>query len=109
MIKINLKTCHNFEIIHVRKVENYNYAYIVATSLEQATNIRKNKISFVYEYKDVSMDKPTDDDLANNLNRLKPKQILESEIRACMRKKNILYIYFKYDAQGNFMGVCNIQ
>ena len=108
----------NYEITHVRKIEAHNYAWIVATSPEQASNIRKNKISFGHENIDVSMGKPTGDDLAKknaliliakNLNRLKPKAILEAEIRACMGEKNILNIYFKNDAQGKLTGVCNIQ
>ena len=94
----------NYEISHARKMESYNYAWIVATSPEQTTNIRKNKITFGHENIDVSMDKLTGDDLAKkntliliakNLNRLKLKEILKSEIRACMGEKNILNIYFK--------------
>ena len=103
----------NYEITHIRKIETHNYAWIVATSPEQATNIRKNKITFGHENINVSMGKPTDDDLAKknalifiakNLNRLKPKKILESEIRTCMEEKNILNIYFKNDAQGKLTG-----
>ena len=64
------------------------------------------------------MEKPNDDDLAKknaliliakNLNRLKPKEILEAKIRTCMGEKNILNIYFKNDAQGKLTEVCNIQ
>lgn len=114
----SFKRGHNYEITHVRKVESHNYAWIVATSPEQVTNIRKNKITFGHEGIDVSMGKPTGDDLAKknaliliakNLNRLKPKEILETEIRACMGDRNILNIYFKNDAQGKLTGVCNIQ
>ena len=103
----------NYEITHVRKLEYHNYAWIAATSPEQATNIRKNKISFGHENIDVSMGKPTGDDLtkknalifiAKNLNRLKPKEVLESEIIACMGEKNIFNIYFKNDAQGKLTG-----
>ena len=73
-----------FEIIHVRKIESYNYAWIVATSPEQATNICKDKITFSHECIDVSMGRSSGDDLAKNnalilikknLNRLKPKAI----------------------------------
>ena len=112
------KRGHKFEITHVRKSESHNYAWIVATSPEQVINIRKNKITFGHECIDVSMGKPTGDDLAKknaliliakNLNRLKPKEILEAEIRACMGDKNILNIFFKNDAQGKLTGVCNIQ
>ena len=118
IIREGFKRGHNYEITHVRKIESHNYAWIVATSPEQATNIRKNKITFGHECIDVSMGKPTGDDLAKknaliliakNLNRLKPKEILESEIRKCMGEKNILNIYFKYDIQGKLTGVCNIQ
>jgi hypothetical protein len=78
----NFKRRHNFKIKHVRKIESHNYAWIVATSPEQVTNIRTNKITFGREGIDVSMGKPTCDDLiknnaliliAKNLNRLKPK------------------------------------
>jgi len=114
----SFKRGHNFEITHVKKVESENYAWIVATSPEQVTNIRKNKITFSHECIDVSMGKPTGDDLAKknalilivkNLNRLKPKAILEAEIRACMGDKNILNIFLKNDTQDKLTGVCNIQ
>ena len=94
----------DFEITHVRKIDNHNYAWIVATSVEQATNIRKNKITFGHECIDMSMGKSSGDDLAKknaliliakNLNKLKPKAILEAELRACMGEKNILNIFFQ--------------
>ena len=78
---------HNFEITHVRKEENYNYAWIVATSPDQTLNIRKNKITFGHECIDVTMGKPTGDDIAKknalilivkNLNMLKLKKILKT-------------------------------
>jgi len=34
---------YNYEITHVRKIENNNYAWIVATSFEQVINIRKKE------------------------------------------------------------------
>jgi hypothetical protein len=73
---------YNYEITHVKKIENNNYAWKVATSFEQVINIRKNKITFSHENIDVSTEKPTGDDLAKtnaliltakNLNMLKPK------------------------------------
>ena len=78
----------------------------------------KIKLPYGHECLDVSMGKPTGDDLAKNnvliliaknLNKLKPKEILKEEIRACMGENNILNIYFKNDVQGKFTGVCNIQ
>ena len=65
VIKESLKRCHNFEITHVRKVKKSNYAWIIASSPEQAINIQKNKITYGQECTDVSMGKPTGDDLAN--------------------------------------------
>lgn len=58
------KRGHNFEIIHVRKGESYNYVWIVVTSPEQTLNIRKNKITFGHECIIVTVGKPTGDDLA---------------------------------------------
>ena len=80
------KRRHNYEITHVRKGGNHNFAWIVATSPEQTLNIRKNKITFGHESIDVTIGKSTGDDLAKknalifiakNLNKLKPKEILE--------------------------------
>jgi hypothetical protein len=64
------------------------------------------------------MRKPTDDHLAKknafilivkNLNRLKPKEALEAEIRIDMGDKNILNIFFKNHTQAKLTGWCNIQ
>ena len=57
----------HFEITYVRKFDSHNYAWIVATSPEQATNIRKNKIIFGHECIDVSMGKSSGDDLAKKM------------------------------------------
>lgn len=43
------KRCHNFEIMHVIKAEDLNFAWIVATSPEQVLNIRKHKVIFANE------------------------------------------------------------
>ena len=62
--------------------------------------------------------KTTCDDLAKknalilivkNLNKLKPKEILESEIRACMGEKHVLNIFFKTDDNDKLTGACNVQ
>ena len=96
----------------MRKEENHNFAWIVATSPEQVENIKKNKITFGHESIDVTIGKPSGDDLAKknalilitkNLNKLKPK------IRACIGEKNILNIFFKTDDKGKLTGVCNVQ
>ena len=109
---------HNFKITHVRKGESHNFAWIVATSLEQVVNIRKNKITFGHESIDITIRKPSEDDLAKNnaliliaknLNRLKSKKILETEIKTCMGEKNVLNIFFKTDDKGKLTGVCNVQ
>lgn len=64
------------------------------------------------------MVKPTGDDLvkkntlilnAKNLNKLKPKKILKTKIRACMGEENVLIFYFKSDDKGKLTGVCNVQ
>jgi hypothetical protein len=74
----------------------------VATSPEQTLNIPKHKIIFEYESIDVTISKPTGDDLAKNnafifiaknLNKVKQK-ILKTEITAYMGEKNDLMIFF---------------
>ena len=57
MIKKGFKRGHDFKIIHVRKIESHNYAWLVATSPKQVINICKNKITFGHECIDVSMGK----------------------------------------------------
>ena len=118
IVREGFKRGHNFEITHVRKGENLNFAWIAATSPEQTMKIRKHKITFGHECIDVTIGKPTGDDLAKknaliliakNLNKLKPKEILESEIRACMGEKNVLNVFFKTDDKGKLTGVCNVQ
>jgi len=60
----------------------------MVTSPEQTLNIRKNKITLSQECIDVSVGKPSGNNLAKknaliliakNLNRLKPKEILEKK------------------------------
>ena len=113
-----IKICHNFKITHVKKWESHNFAWLVATSPEQILNIQKNKITYRNECIDVTIGKPSGDDLAKknvlilipkNLNRLKPKEILETEIKTCMEEKNILSIFFKTNDKGKLTGVCNMQ
>ena len=55
VIMEGFKRKHNFEITHVRKIEDQNYAWIVATSPEQVTNIRRNKITFGHEWDETCM------------------------------------------------------
>ena len=118
VVNEGFKRGFKYEITHVRKGESHNFAWIVATSPEQTLNIRNNKITFGHENIDVTIGKPTGDDLAKknaliliakNLNKLKPKEILETELRACMGDKNVLNIFFKTDDKGKLTGVCNIQ
>lgn len=47
--------------------------------------------------------------ITKNLNRLKPKEVFETEIRAYMGEINVLNIYFKSDDKGKLTGVCNVQ
>ena len=64
IVKERFKRGHNFEITHVRKGESLNFAWIVATSPKQTKKIRKHKITFGHECIDVTIGKPTCDDLA---------------------------------------------
>ena len=80
------KRGHNYEITHVRKEKNHNFTWIVITSPEQTLNIWNNKITFGHESIDVTIGRPTGDDLAKknvliliakNLNKLKTKKSLK--------------------------------
>jgi hypothetical protein len=118
VVNEGFKREHNYEIIHVRKRKNHNFVWIVATSPEQTLNIRKNKITFGHESIDVTIGKPIGDDLAKknalnliakNLNKTKPKEILEKEIRLCMGEKKILNIFLKTDDKCKLTRICNVQ
>ena len=56
----------------MRKGESHNFAWIVATSPEQTLNIRKNKITFGHESIDITIGKPSGDDLAKKNARTHP-------------------------------------
>jgi hypothetical protein len=47
--------------------------------------------------------------IAKKLNILKPKEVLETKIRACIGEKNVLNIFLKANDKDKLTSVCNVQ
>jgi hypothetical protein len=86
-----------------------NFAWVVASSPEQAKKINTYKISMYNEIMDAkftSRDKLTEDDKAKknaliliirNLNKVKNTEEIEHEIKKHMGEKNVINIFFKME------------
>ena len=97
-----------------------NFAWVVATSPEQAKTINFYKIFLhneIMEAKFTSRDKFTEDDKARknvhilmlrNLNKVKNMEQIEHEIKKHMEEKNVINIFFKIE-NGKHVGSCNVQ
>lgn len=97
-----------------------SFAWVVATSPEQAKKINTYKISIYNELMDVkftSRDKFTEDDKAKknvliltirNLNKVKTTEEIEYGIKKHMGEKNVINIFFKMENEKH-VGSCNVQ
>ena len=111
---------YDYEITTVQKKKEMSFAWIVATSPEQAKKINLFKISLdneIFEAKFTSRDKLTEDDKARknalilivkNLNKVKDTEAIEHELKRHMGEKNVLNIFFKIE-NGKHIGTCNVQ
>ena len=111
---------YEYEITNVQKKKEMSFAWIVATSPEQAKKINTYKISFdneIFEAKFTSRDKLTEDDKARknalilivkNLNKVKDTEIIEYELKKHMGERNVLNVFFKIE-NGRHVGTCNVQ
>ena len=96
------------------------FAWVVATSPEQAKKFSTYKISFYNEIMDAkftSRDKLTEDDKAKrnafiliirNLNKVKSTNEIEYKIKKHMGEKNVINIFFEIK-NGKHVGSCNVQ
>ena len=97
-----------------------SFAWIVATSPEQAKKINTYKISLdneILDAKFTSRDKLTEDDKARknalilivkNLNKIKDTDTIEHALKKYIGEKNVLNIFFKIE-NGKHVGSCNVQ
>lgn len=97
-----------------------SFAWVVATSPEQAKKINTYKISLhneILDAKFTSKDKLTEEDKARknaliliirNLNKVKSMDEIEYEIKKHMGEKNVINIFFKIE-NGKHVGSCNVQ
>ena len=111
---------YDYEITNIQKKKEMSFAWVVATSPEQAKKINTYKISLDNELLDAkftSRDKLTEDDKARknaliliirNLNKVKSTEEIEYEIKKHMGEKNVVNIFFKIE-NGKHIGSCNVQ
>ena len=111
---------YDYEITNVQKKIEMGFAWVVATSPEQAKKINIYKISLdneIFEAKFTSRDKLTEDDKARknalilivkNLNKVKDTDIIEYELKKYMGERNVLNVFFKIE-NGKHVGSCNVQ
>ena len=111
---------YDYEITNIQKKKEMNFAWVVATSPEQAKKINTFKISIyneIMEAKFTSRDKLTEDDktrknalilIIKNLNKVKSTEAIEYEIKKHMGEKNVVNVFFKIE-NGKHVGSCNVQ
>ena len=111
---------YDYEITNVQKKKEMSFAWVVATSPEQAKKINTYKISLdneIFDAKFTSRDKLTEDDKARknalilivkNLNKVKDTDIIEYELKKYMGERNVVNVFFKIE-NGKHVGSCNVQ
>jgi hypothetical protein len=123
--KIVVESFHRgveYEITNVQKKKENLFAWVVASSPEQAQKMKEHKISFnheILEGKLADRSYASKDDIARknaliliakNLNKAKSIEEIEKSIESHMGPKNAVNFFFKKDEKnGKHLGSCNIQ
>ena len=114
------KRGHDFEITNVQKKRDFDFAWLVAPSPEQAKKINTYKIALDNEILDAKFTmrkKLTEDDkvrknalilIIKNLNKIKSVEELENGIKEHMGEKNVISILFRLEG-GKHVKSCNVQ
>ena len=109
-----------YVITNVQKKRDFDFAWVVAPSPEQAKKINTYKIALDNEILDAKFtmrEKLTEDDkvkknalifIVKNLNKVKSVEELEYGIKEYMDEKNVVSIFFKLEG-GKHVGSCNVQ
>ena len=99
------KRGHEYEVTNVQKKKDFDFAWVVAPSPEQAKKINIDKIALDNEILDAKFtirEKLTEDDKARkkctyphskNLNKIKSVEKLENGIKEHMGEKNVISIF----------------
>ena len=111
-----------YEITNVQKKKENLFAWVVASSPEQALRMKEHQITYNHEILDGKLADRTiasKDDIARknaliviakNLNKAKSTDEIEESIKAHMGAKNAVSFFFKKDEKnGKHLGSCNIQ
>ena len=114
------KRGHEYEVTNVQKKKDFDFAWVVAPSPEQAKKINTYKIALDNEILDAKFtvrEKITEDDKARknalilivkNLNKVKGIEELEHGIKEHMGEKNVVNIFFRLEGRKH-VGSCNVQ
>ena len=114
------KRGHEYEVTNVQKKKDFDFAWVVAPSPEQAKKINTYKIALnneILDAKFIVREKLTEDDKAKknalilivkNLNKVKSVDELEHRIKKHMGGKNIVNIFFRLEGRKH-VGSCNVQ
>ena len=110
----------DFELTNIPKNNGLDFAWIKAPSPDEAKRIKSSKIVFSNEFTDVSFasrKKMSEDDktrknviglIAKNLNKSKSTIVFYEGIKAYMREKNMVGMFFLLE-NNKHLGSCNIQ
>ena len=114
------KKGHEYEVTNVQKKRDFDFAWVVAPSPEQAKKINTYKIALNNEILDAKFtmrEKLIEDDkvrknalifIVKNLNKVKSVEELECGIKEHMGKKNVISIFFRLEGRKH-VGSCNVQ
>lgn len=119
IVKESLLRGHEYKITIVQKKTKFKFAWIVASSPEQAKKIADSKVSlndkisgriFSQTRKTHTNDIAKRNALiliARNLNEIKSSEAIEAALKEYMGEENVGNIYFK-EENGKHMGSCNV-
>ena len=114
------KRGHVYEVTNVQKKRDFDFAWVVAPSPEQAKKINTYKIALDNEILNAKItvrEKLTEDDKAKknalilivkNLNKVKSVDELEHGIKEHTGEKNVVSIFFRLEGRKH-VGSCNVQ
>ena len=114
------KRGHEYEVTNVQKKRDFDFAWVIAPSLEQAKKINTYKIALDNEILDVKFtikEKLIEDDkvkknalilIVKDLNKVKSVEELEYGIKEHMDEKNVVGTFSRLEG-GKHVGSCNVQ
>jgi len=122
IVEESFKRGTEYEITNIQKKKENLFAWVVASSSEQAKKMKEQQITYNHEILDGKLadrSQASKEDIAKmnaliiiakNLNKVKSIEEIEKSIEAHMGPKNVVNFFFKRDDKnGKHLGSCNIQ